>query len=88
LRVKRLLIDGVKKDDTLVRAMRLAMSSALRRRGLDQAPILRAEPAHQWDGLQVADMLAGAVVERETGGRDYLADWKSHLCIYRYDAVK
>jgi hypothetical protein len=88
LGVKRLLIDGVKKEETPIRAMRLAMSSALRRRGMGRTPILRAEPAHQWDGLQVADMLAGAVVERETGGRDYLTNWKAHLLVYQYDAVK
>lgn len=45
LKVKRLLIDGVKKEETPVRAMRLAMSSVLRRRGMGRTPILRAEPA-------------------------------------------
>lgn len=88
LKVKRLLIDGVKQDETPVRAMRLAMSSALRRCGMERTPILRAEPAHRWDGLQVADMLAGAVIERETGGRDYLMGWQDWIYVYRYEVVK
>ena len=82
--VKRLLIDGEKKEETLVRAMRLAMSTTLRARGIERTPILRAEPAHQWDGLQVADMLAGAVVEWETGSRDYPVGLRNRLQIHRY----
>ena len=86
--VKRLLMDGEKKDEALVRAMRLAMSSALRARGVERLPALRAEPAHQWDGLQLADMLAGAALERETGGRDYLREQATRLLIYKYQVVK
>lgn len=85
--IKRLLIDGEKKDQVLVRAMRLAMSDALRARGVARMPALRAEPAHQWDGLQLADMVAGVALEREMGGKDYLREQAARLRIYKYQVV-
>ena len=72
MQVKRLLIDESEKQSALVRGIRIAVSPVLRARGIQHPPKTRGEPASRWDGLQVADMLAGAVVEREGGGKDYL----------------
>jgi hypothetical protein len=82
--VKRMLIDGEKKDEMLVCTMRMAMSAALRARGIGRTPLLRAEPARQWDGLQVADMLAGAVVEWETNDKDAPVELRDRLQVCRY----
>ncbi len=86
--VKYLLVDDARKESRLVRAMRLATSNALRAQGVARTPTMRGEPAHQWDGLQVADMLAGAVAELADGGEDHLKELEKHLLIHRYQAVK
>ena len=87
LHVKRLLVDESRKQSEITRAMRSAMSPVLRARGIRRTPKVRGEPAHQWDGLQVADMLAGAVRERETGGKNYLRGLRS-LLVHRYEVQK
>ena len=88
IEVKRLLIDDKAKNSPLVREMRVAVSPVLLARGLKRTPKMRGEPAHQWDGLQVADMLAGALMEQERGGTDYLRGLETHLQIYRYEVIK
>jgi len=87
LQVKRLLVDESHKQTEIIRAMRTAMSPVLRARGIKRTPKVRGEPAHQWDGLQVADMLAGAVARRETGGENYLRGFHT-LRVYRYEVQK
>jgi hypothetical protein len=88
IEVKRLLVDDSVKDSAIVRGMRIAASPVLRARGMRRTPKLRGEPAHRWDGLQVADMLAGAVVERENTGRNYLRGLRNYLRVYRYEVEK
>lgn len=85
LQVKRLLVDESHKQTEIIRAMRAAMSPVLRARGIRRTPKVRGEPAYQWDGLQVADMLAGAVTEKETGSKNYLRGLHA-LRVYRYEA--
>ncbi len=60
----------------------------LRARGLRRTPRMRGEPAHRWDGLQVADMLAGAMVKRDSKDRDYLRELGDRLWVYRYEVEK
>jgi len=84
VQVKRLLVDESCKQTQLLRGMRVAMSPVLRARGIQQTPKVRGEPAQRWDGLQLADMLAGAVVARETSGRNYLQGLRK-LRVYRYE---
>ena len=87
IEVKRLLIDDEEKYSPLVRGMRIAASPVLLARGLKRTKT-REEPAHRWDGLQVADMLAGALMKQEHGGTDYLRGLEAHLQVYHYEAVK
>ena len=58
---KRLLVDSPKKDTELIRQIRVTVSQTLRTRELLPTPIIRGEPAARWDGLQLADMLAGTL---------------------------
>ena len=87
IKIERLLIDGKKKEQVFTRTMRVAMSCALHTRGIEHTPTLRSEPAHQWDGLQLADMLAGAVLERALGGKNYLREVEKRLRIYQHQAI-
>jgi len=86
--VKRLLIDEKSKNSFLVREMRLATSTALSARGLRRLPKVSGKPAHLSDGIQIADMLAGALKERERGGLNYLQGTKIHLQLFHYKAGK
>jgi len=89
IQVKRLLIDESEKQSALVRGIRIAISPVLRARGIQHPPKTRGEPARCWDGLQVADMLAGAAVECEGGGRDYLRGLsEERLHVQRYERPK
>jgi hypothetical protein len=60
---KRLLVDSPQKDTELIRQLRVAISETLRARGLLPIPKVRGEPAVRWDGLQLADMLAGMIAD-------------------------
>ena len=84
IEVKRLLIDERDKASRVTQGMRIAASPVLLARGLKQTPRFRGEPAHQSDGLQVADMLAGAVMNKVRGGTDYLRGSRLRLTIYHY----
>ena len=86
--MKRLLIDEPSKKSPMIREMRLATSTALSARNLKRIPKVSGKPAHLWDGIQVADMLAGALKEREHGGIDYLQGIKRELKIFHYEADK
>jgi len=88
LTVKRILVDSEVKNSPLIRNLRVVASPVLLARGLKQTPKVRGEPARRWDGLQVADMLAGAMVTRENGGTDYLRGLGRHLWVYHYEATK
>lgn len=81
---KRILVDDREKQSPRLRAIRVASSLVLRARGMARTPKMRGEPAQQWDGLQLADMLAGAAVRREAGGKDYLRGLEKYLATYRH----
>ena len=85
LQVRRILVDDQKKPSVLARDIRIAVSPVLRARNIERAPKVRGEPSHQCDGLQVADMLAGAIVAREKTRNDY-ARRLDRLVVYRYEA--
>jgi len=88
IKSRHLLIDSREKHSSLVRGMRIAASSILLARGVRRTPKMRGEPAHRWDGLQVADMLAGALVRQVYGGTNYLRGLETHLQVYHYKAIK
>ncbi len=88
LSAQRILIDDLRKESPLVRGIRVAISPVLRAREIKRVPKLRGEPSHRCDGLQVADMLAGAVVAREKTGTDYLSALEKRVSLYRYQAEK
>jgi len=47
---------------------------------------VRGRPAHGEDGLQLADMVAGAVMEsRVRGGADHLAGLEDKIRIVRFE---
>ncbi|MBC8448304.1 MAG: hypothetical protein H8D78_11180 [Chloroflexi bacterium] len=82
---RRLLIDaGQGKLTPLIRQVRVELSKASRERGIERPPIVRGEPAARWDGLQLADMIAGALAEGERGGIEYLGAFGDKLTVLRY----
>ena len=88
IKVKHLLVDDSSKNSPVIKGMKLATSPVLLARGIKKTPKVRGEASHLSDGIQIADMLAGALKERERGGVDYLRGLKKHLKIYRYETVK
>jgi len=61
---------------------------ACRAQGARRGPRkVRGKPAHTEDGLQLADMIAGAVAEREEGGRDYLMGLEECIEIIHYSGT-
>lgn len=88
IEVKRLLVDDSSKNSPIIRGMKLAASPVLLARGIKRTPKVRGEAAHLSDGIQIADMLAGALKEREQGGIDYLKGLKERIQIYHYETVK
>jgi hypothetical protein len=84
INVKRLLIDDRDKANAMIRGMRIAVSPVFRARQLQPAPRFRGEPAHQSSGLQVADMLAGAMMEKISGDTDYVRGLKLRVSVYHY----
>ena len=80
-----LLVDAQRSDVVLVRCIRVAVSHALEGAkvtyGLRK---VKARPAREEDGIQIADMIAGAMVNRLEGKRDYLAELEEHLHVWHY----
>jgi hypothetical protein len=81
-----LLVDAQRSDMVLVRGIRVAVSHAL-----EEAEVVyglrkvKARPAKEEDGIQIADMIAGAIVDRLRGKRDYLAELEKHLRVWHYE---
>jgi len=69
------VIDAHTTTTELTRSIRVAISGALRARQIQPGiKKVRGRPAHREDGLQLADMVAGAIVESKVrGGADRLA---------------
>ncbi len=88
IEVKRLLVDDSLKNSPIIKGMKLVVSPVLLARGIQKTPKVRGEASHLSDGIQIADMLAGALKERERGNADYLRGLKKHLQIYHYETVK
>lgn len=81
---KRLLVDeGRAKTTALVKQTRIEVSRVLRERGLEHLPKIRGEPAANWDGIQVADMIAGELATQETSGKSYLS-CTGRISVFRY----
>jgi hypothetical protein len=65
---RTLVFDGPRAERALWQALRVACSARLREAGLPPMAQVQARPARAVDGLQVADMLAGAAAS------EHLAD--------------
>ncbi len=81
-----LIVDTEPAKRKLVQAVRTAVSRALSERragrGIRKA---RGRPAHQEDGLQLADMIAGAVVSDVVKGHPaYLQRVKGQVIVWHY----
>lgn len=80
-----LLVDAQRSDMVLVRGVRVAISHALEETELAYGlRRVKARPAREEDGIQIADMLTGAMVDRLRRGRDYLAELEEHLRVWHY----
>jgi len=82
-----LLIDAHATTTRLTQTIRVAVSSALKTRGAQQrVKKARGRPAHREDGLQLADMVAGAVVESKVRDEvDYLIGLEDKIKIWWYE---
>ncbi|RMD66275.1 DUF3800 domain-containing protein [Candidatus Parcubacteria bacterium] len=83
----RVVVDTHSTTMRLTRTIRVAMSRALRTREIQPGiKRVRGRPAHREDGLQLADMLAGAVVEaRVKGGEDYLVGLEDQIYVLEFE---
>lgn len=81
-----LLVDAHTTTTQLTRTIRVAISNALRGRGTQRrVKKVRGRPAHLEDGLQLADMVAGAVVGSKVEGTvDHLAGLEEKITVWRY----
>lgn len=80
-----LLVDAQRSDAFLVRGIRVTISRALEKAGVTyRLKKVKARPAREEDGLQIADMVAGAMLDRLEGKQDYLAKLEEHLRVWHY----
>ena len=64
-----LIFDGPRRETKTIRGIRVAISRLFEERELDhRLKKVTARPAVEEDGLQVADMIAGAALDEATGG--------------------
>jgi hypothetical protein len=70
-----LIFDGPRRETKTIRGIRVAISRLLEKRDLDhRLKRVTARPSAEEDGLQVADMIAGAALDEATGSsHGYLA---------------
>jgi len=82
-----LLIDAHATTTRLTQTIRVAVSGALKTRGTQQRiKKARGRPAHREDGLQLADMVAGAVVEGKVENEvDYLRGLDDKIKVWWYE---
>ncbi len=78
-----LVVDDGTKAQAMAKAIREAVSSALRKRRIEQRlKGARSFPAHRNEALQLADMIAGATrVWRVEGNRDYGCHFGAKLVV-------
>lgn len=88
LQCKRILVDDQDKRSSTIQSIRISTSPVFRARGSMRVPIFRGEPAHKWDGLQLADILAGALSEHSLGRKNYASGVENRLAIYHYPDVR
>lgn len=79
----QLIVDAPDDRHPDVMKIGLAVRQTLRAAGLKKGIVLKGRPAHIESGLQLADMLAGAVMQLETGGEDYVARLQEKLRVWR-----
>ena len=80
-----LVVDGQRKDTALTQGLRTAIGQALERAGRPhRLHRVRARPARSEDGLQIADMIAGTVVSRLRGRKNYLDQIKDRVSVWYY----
>ena len=76
-----LLVDGRRGDVALARSIRMAVSRAVES---GRKIKVKTRPARDEDGLQIADMIAGTVVNRLQGKRHYLDRVGDRVSIWHY----
>ena len=80
-----LLVDAQRSDVVLVRGIRTAISRILRgAEATYKLKKVKPRPAAEEDGLQIADMIAGAMVDWLEGRGNYLAQVERNLRLWRY----
>ncbi|MBI5082513.1 MAG: hypothetical protein HZB17_14610 [Chloroflexi bacterium] len=87
LQCKRILVDDQDKQSPTIRSIRISTSPVFRARGVTRVPIFRGEPADKWDGLQLADMLAGALNDHNSGRKNYAGGVENRFALYHYPDV-
>lgn len=79
-----LIVDAPHSDQPEVVQIAAATRRSLRAAGLKRGIEVRGYPADREAGLQLVDMLAGAVLKREIGEADYLMELGHKVRIVRY----
>ncbi|MBI3361956.1 MAG: hypothetical protein HY023_12700 [Chloroflexi bacterium] len=81
-----LIVDAPDSDQPEVIQIAVAARRSLRAAGLKRGIEVRGYPADRQAGLQLADMLAGAIAKREAGETDYLAHLDQKIRVLRWQA--
>lgn len=81
-----LMVDARTTTDLLTQTLRVAVSQALRSKGVKRGlKKVRGKRSEKEDGLQLADMVAGAIAEGKVkGGADYLVDLREKIRVYEF----
>ncbi|MBM3302409.1 MAG: DUF3800 domain-containing protein [Deltaproteobacteria bacterium] len=80
-----LLVDAQRSDVVLVWGIRVAISRALEEAGVAyRLKKVKARPAKEEEGLQIADMIAGAMLDRLEGKREYVTKLEERLRVWHY----
>jgi hypothetical protein len=87
LQCKRILVDDQDKWNPTIQSIRISTSPVFRARGITRIPMFRGEPADKWDGLQLADMLAGALNEYSSGRKNYASSVEKRFALYHYPDI-
>lgn len=85
---RALLYDGLRAERALGQVLRVALSAHLRAAGLPPLARVQARPAREVDGLQVADMLAGAAASERLAQNALLGRLGSKVRLVDYAGGK
>ncbi|MBU0512831.1 MAG: DUF3800 domain-containing protein [Chloroflexi bacterium] len=83
-----LLFDGSRKETSITRAVRIAVSAKLRSTDKPHLRQVAPRPAREEDGLQVADMLAGAAASEHLSDNVLLGCLQGKVHLFDYSEEK